>query len=114
METAHSGFVQSQGTLVLPICDEEPSPQIPQPAVDLASNVLDEECSTIESYTGENEFDSNCDVANSDVESFNLSETNKSIQWAGQPLPMKDSTARRPLRNIVQNERSADEMWSRF
>jgi len=79
METAHSGFVQSQGTLELPICDEEPSAQILQPAVDLASNILDEEYSTIESYTGENEVDSEGDVANLEVESLNLSDTDESI-----------------------------------
>jgi len=111
METAHSGFVQSWGTLEWPICDEEPPAQIPQPAVDLASNVLDEEFSIIESYTGENEIDSDGGVANSDVESLNLPDTDESIPWAALPLPMKHSTAGRPLRDVVQNERSQDEMW---
>jgi len=93
METAHYGFVQSRGTLEWPICDELPSAQIPQPAVDLASNVLDEEFSTIESYTSKNEVDSNGEVANSDMKSLNLSDTDESMLWAGLPLPMKYSTA---------------------
>jgi len=93
METAHSGFVPSWGTLERPICNEEPPAQIPQPAVDLASNVRDEEFCTIESYTGENEVDSDGDVVNSDVESLNLSDTEESIPWAELPLPMKHSTA---------------------
>jgi len=75
METADSGFVQSWGRLERPICDEEPPAQILQPAFVLVFNVLDEELSTIESYTGENEVDSDGDVANSDVESLNLSDT---------------------------------------
>jgi len=93
METAHSGFIQSWGTLERPICDKEPPAQIPQPAVNLASNVLDEEFSTIESYTGENEVNCDGDLANSDVESLNLCDTDESILWAGLPLPMKHSTA---------------------
>jgi len=48
METVHFGFVQSQSILGQPICHEEPPAQIPQPAVDLASNVIDEEFSIIE------------------------------------------------------------------
>jgi len=50
METAHSGFVQSWGTLEWPICDKEPPPQIPQPAVAIVSNILDEEFRTIYMY----------------------------------------------------------------
>jgi len=111
METAQSDFVQSWGTLKRPICDEKPLAQIPQQAIDLASNVLCEEFSTIESDTGENEVDSDGDVANSEVESLNFSDTDESIPWAGLPLPMKHSTAGRPLQDVVQNERSEDEMW---
>ena len=110
----HSGIVQSWGILEWPICVEEPTAQIPQQAVDLASNVLDEEFSTIESCTGENVVDSDGDVANSDVASLNLSDTDESIPWARLPLPMKHSTAGRPLRDLVHNERSEHQMWLPF
>ena len=93
METAHSGFVQSWCTLERPICDDEPSAQILQPAVDLTSNVLNEEFSTIESQTGENAVNGDVDVANSDVQSLNLSTTDETILWAGLSLLMKHATA---------------------
>jgi len=101
METVYSGCVQSWGTLAQPVCKNESPSQIPQPAVDLTSNVRDEEFSTIESYTGENKVDSDGDVANLDMESLNLSDTDKSIPWAGLPLLMKHSTAGRPPQDVV-------------
>ena len=113
METAHSGFVQSRSTLERPICDEEPPAQIPQPTVDLTSDVPAEEFSTIEPYTGEIEIDSDGNLANSDMESLNLSDTEESIPFE-LPLPTKYATAGRPLRDVVQNEISEDEMWSPF
>ena len=48
------------------------------------------------------------------MESLNLSDTDESIPWAGLSLPMQNSTAGRPLRDVVQNERSEDEMWLPF
>ena len=61
--------------------------------MDLASNVLDEEFSTIESSTCENEVNRDGDVANLDVDSLNLSDTDESIQSARLSLLIKHFTA---------------------
>jgi len=114
METADSGIVQSLCTLEWPIWDKETPAQIPQPLVDIISNVLDQEFSTIESYTSTNKVNSNGEVANSDMQILNLSDTDASIRWAELPLPLKHATAGQPPRDVVRNERSEDEVWSPF
>jgi len=116
IETKHFGFVQSRSTLEQPICDEEHSEQIQQPAADfdLASNLLEEEFGTIEQYTGENELDLDKNEVDSDVESLNLSVTKESIPEVELPIPTKHPTVGRSLRDVVRHERSEDQMWLLF
>ena len=116
IETEHSGFVQSRSTLEQPICDEERSERIAQPAIDfdLVSNLLDEDFSAIEPYTGEDELDVDENEVDSDVESLNLSDTEGTTPEVGLPIPTKHTTAGRSLRDVVRHERSEDKMWLPF
>jgi len=111
-ETKHSGFVQSRGTLDQPICDEEHSEQIPQPAAnfDLTSNLLEKEFTGIEPYTGENELDLDENKVDPDVESLNLLDTKESTPEVELPIPTKHPTAGRSLRDVIRHEQSEDEM----
>ena len=116
METAHSGFVQPRSTPKRPICDEERSPQTPQPAADasLASNLYSEEVDTIETNIAEHESEFDVNATNLDLESLNFSDSEESTPWIGPSIPTTHPTAGRSIRHVVRHERSEDEMWSPF
>jgi len=116
IETEHSSCVLSGSTLAQPICDEERSEQIRHPAADfdLASNLLYEEFGTIEPYTSENKRDFDESEVHSDVDSPNLSDTEGSTPEVKLRIPTKHPTTGRSLRDVVQHERSEDEMWLSF
>jgi len=106
IETKHSGFVQSRSTFEQPICDEEHSEQIPQPAAnfDLTYNLLEKEFSGIKLYTGENELDLDENEVDSDVESLNLMDTKESTLEVELPILTKDPTAGQSLRDVIRHE----------
>jgi len=116
IETEHSGFVQSRSTLEQPLCNEEYCEQIPQLEADydLTSNFLDQEFGTIERYTGENELDLDESEVDSDVESLNLSDAEGCTPVIELQIPTKHQTAGLSLRDVVQHQRSEDEMWLPF
>src|SRR5437879_5317961 len=116
MERAHFGFVQPRSTRQRPICDEEQPAQIPLPATDfdVTSNLLGKEFSTLEPNIAENYPDISENVTDSDVESLNLLDAEGDTPWVGLPIPTKHPTAGRPLWDVVQHERSEDEMWAPF
>ena len=116
METAHSGFVEPRSTPKHPICDEERALQTPEPAADasLASYLYSEEFNTIETNIAEHEPEFDLNATNSEVESLNYSDSEKSTPWIGPLIPTTHPTAGRSVRHVVRHERSEDEMWSPF
>jgi len=116
IETAHSGFVQPRSTQRRPVCDEERPAQIQLPAADsaLSSDLLGEEFNAIETDIAEDDALIDADAADSDVESVNFSDIERSTPWVGLPVPTEDPTAGRSLRDVVRHERSEDEIWLPF
>ena len=116
MERAHFGFVQPRSTRQRPICDEEQPAQIPLPATDFdaTSNLLGKEFGTLEPNIAENYPDISENINDSDVESLNLSDAEGDTPQVGLPIPTKYPTAGRPLWDVVQHDRSEDEMWVPF
>ncbi|KAG0132533.1 hypothetical protein HOY82DRAFT_606576 [Tuber indicum] len=115
METAHSGFVQSQRVREQLTRDEERPTQIAQPGdSDVTFDLIGNEFGAIEESISKNEPDSDANTTDSEVESDNFSETEGSTPWVGLPIPTEHATAGRSLRDIVRDETSECEMWLRF
>lgn len=116
METPHSGAVQPRSTIKFPIYNEDCSLQIHQLVADssLTSDLYSEEFDTIETNIAGSgpEFDVN--TANSDVESLNYLDSQKSTPWIGRPIPIVYPTTRRSLWHVVRHLKSEDKMWSSF
>ena len=116
IETAHSGFVQSQTTFEQSMYDKEDCEQKQYSAanLDLFSNLLDQDLGTIKPYTGKDKRNIDQNEEHSDVKSLNHLDTGTSRSEVGLLISTKYTTVGQSLQDVIQHEWSKDKMQLLF